>query len=460
MRVPADINVGILSLQRGQVAAIQTDEVRSAGFVVNRKVMSSSMQIADEIFTRNVLSTVQSVKTAQNASDQSFSASTSVPSTNIIDELIITGNVNVLQSLNGHRIEDLVSIDKSLTLNTLSVDHLVVNDARNLAMVRAKLASLKPSRTRRDAESDVSTPLRVNQLFVTGRLNGIDFSDLQGNALRTNAVEQQLEANTRIDVASANVVRVRSNTISNQHLADLVSIKSNSTFINQDIQFTQPITVNELNIMNRLNHIQVLNNRLDALFRRAKGVQTISGAKVFESVTLLEPIFQQGKIDIRSPIMAQMKPIVNIDRDIELTGDYSISGNLTIENLLAAANLFGRSGRYSAKQLQADALKVDETVVNVAMEFAQPIKVGNVVGATRLNDILVSALVKRDVEDVQLITGRKTFSGDLNVESGLCDAFVINGIDLIALDKTMLKINAVNQVVSGTIHFSRIFANK
>lgn len=422
--------------------------------------MSASMQLADDIFAQNVLSTMALLRNTQNASDQSFSASASVSSMNVIDELIIADTVNVLHTLNGHRIEDLVFIEKDLNLEALSVDQLVVYDATIFSEIQAKLAPLTSSRGRRSVGSDVSSPLRINQLFVSGRLNGLDFSDLQENVLRTNAVEQQLNANTRIDVATANVVRVRSNTISNQNLADLVSIRVNSTLIEQDIQFTQPIIINELNIMNRFNHMQVTNNRLDALFRRAKGVQVITGKKVFESVALLEPIFQQGKIDVRSPIMAQIKPMVNVDQDIVLTGDYSISGNVTIENLLAASNLFGRSGRYSAKQLQTDALRIDESVVNVAVEFVQPIRVENVLGVTRINDVPISTLIKRNIDDIQTITGRKVFSGDLYVESGLCDAYIINGIDLMVLNRTVLKKNAENQIVSGTIHFGRILADK
>lgn len=427
---------------------------------MNKKLMSASMQLADDIFAQNVLSTMALLRNTQNASDQSFSASASVSSMNVIDELIIADTVNVLHTLNGHRIEDLVFIEKDLNLEALSVDQLVVYDATIFSEIQAKLAPLTSSRGRRSVGSDVSSPLRINQLFVSGRLNGLDFSDLQENVLRTNAVEQQLNANTRIDVATANVVRVRSNTISNQNLADLVSIRVNSTLIEQDIQFTQPIIINELNIMNRFNHMQVTNNRLDALFRRAKGVQVITGKKVFESVALLEPIFQQGKIDVRSPIMAQIKPMVNVDQDIVLTGDYSISGNVTIENLLAASNLFGRSGRYSAKQLQTDALRIDESVMNVAVEFVQPIRVENVLGVTRINDVPISTLIKRNIDDIQTITGRKVFSGDLYVENGLCDAYIINGIDLMVLNRTVLKKNAENQIVSGTIHFGRILADK
>lgn len=451
----------MVNLQRGQVTTIRTDEVRSVGFAANKRVMAASMQKADDIFTRNVLQSVALVKAAQNLSDQTFSASTSMPSTNVIDELIIAKNVNVLRTLNGYRIDDFVFIENDLNLDTLSVEHLVVNDRKNLADIQTKLAPLtSSSRHRRNVGSDVSSPLRVNQLFVTGRLNGLDFSDLQEYTLRTNAVEQQLNANTRIDVVSANVVRVRSNTISNHNLADLVSIKANSTLIEQNILFSQPIVVNELNIMNRLNHIQVLNNRFDALFRRVKGGQTISGKKVFESIALLEPILQQGKIDIRSPILAQIKPMVNVDNDIELNGDYSISGNVTIENLLIASNLFGRSGRYSAKQLQTDALRIDEMAVNVAVEFTQPIKVENVVGATKFNNIPISTFIKRNMHDIQTITGRKMFTGDLHVENGMCDAYVINGIDLVELNRTVLKNNAENQIVSGSIHFNRILADK
>lgn len=456
LRIPIDINVGKVSVNRSQIQTVRTDEVKSANFAANRKLMATGMQMADDIFTRNVLA---SMKSDPNPPDQMVSASTIVP-IHVIDELIVAERVNVLQTINNRPIDEFLFVENNLILNALSVDRLIVNDANNLADIHAKLLTLRAPRRRRDLDSGIASSLHVNQLFVAGRLNGMDLSDLQEYALRVNAMQQAMEATVRADIVSAKVVKVRSNIISQQNLADLVSIKENSTIITHNIRFMQPIVVNELNVMSRLNHIQVRNNRFDALFRRTKGVQVISGAKVFESIKLLEPILQQGKIDIRSPILARIKPMVNIDQDIELHGDYSISGNVTIENLLAASNLFGRSVRFSAKELQEDGLRIDEPTVNVPIEFAQPIMVERIAAETSLNGVPIHKFVKRDFEDIQRVTGKKTFSGDLMVENGLCDAFAINGINLAKLDETTLKKNAENQVVTGSIHFSRILVDE
>lgn len=360
--------------------------------------------------------------------------------------------------LNGHPITNLLHKDDNLNLNRLEIDNLLIDNAKNVEDILSKSSS-KQKRLRRDTTAQ--SPLIINQLFVAGQVNGYNLTNLIENSLKVTGIEQSLNADIHFDIFRSGAIQVNSNTISFKTIANIIQIKAGeSTLIDQDIRFTQPIFVNALNVLDRLNHINILNNRMDALFCRNKGIQVITGNKIFESITLLEPIVLDGKINISSPILDKIKPIVTINEDVQLTGDFLISGNVTIQNLLMAKNIFGRSAQYNAKQLQNDGLQITDQIIDVPLVFIQPIQVIDIGGATNLNDISVSNLIKRNVNVIQTISGRKTFVGDLYVENGICDAFEINGINLQLLNETILKKTAENQIITGAIQFKRIIAEK
>ncbi|KAJ6633708.1 hypothetical protein Bhyg_15534, partial [Pseudolycoriella hygida] len=54
-----------------------------------------------------------------------------------------------------------------------------------------------------------------------------------------------------------------------------------------------------------------------------------------------------------------------------------------------------------------------------------------------------------------MVYGVKNFTGDLHVDNGACDAFIINGIDLSVLNETILKRSGA-QRIDGTIEFNAI----
>lgn len=456
--------MGTVTLTNSKIDAIHTDALESPTWSIQSNATARLMREAEDIIARNAMATA-AIPANDGPKDQVLSVSTDIGGTTSLcgrnfDELIVNGPIDI-QLLNGHPVGDLVTTAKDLTLDSLIADSLaLLNDTRAVDDIRTKIEWL--SRTKRQTMDaiNIDRPLKVKELFVSGQLNGVQFSDLLQNALRTNAVEQEILAPINIDVGVAQSVRVRSSIVADQKLRNLVSIRENEKMIDQEVRFLEPVFVDDLRIMERLNQISMLDNRLDVLLKRSKTPQVITGTKQFESIKLLEPIFQQGKIQINSPIMEKIKPIVTIDNDLELIGDYSISGNLTIRNGLLARNLFGQSGRYSVEQLLLDGLRVNETNINVPIEFGQAIQVNEIVGGTSINGINVDNLIKRNVNEMQTISGRKSFTDDLYIENGFCDAFNVNGIDLKTLNETVLKRNAENQTINGRIHFRKIIAER
>lgn len=444
--------MGKVVLVAGKVEQIRVDSLQSPAFSIQSNATSASLRKADDILTREVIAAA-GIKVPD---DQMLSASMDeVKNTSVCNrhfqKLFVSGSVKT-NFINGRPIDELVTSRKDLTLQSLEVGSLVAPNADEVLKKREKRQA--------PALVDVDTTLRVKELFVSGRLNGVDFNDLLENALRTNAVEQRILAPFAIDTASARSVLVPSNLISDQNLKRLVSIHVNQTLIDQQVRFVQPLAVNELKIIERLNHINVFDGRLDALFKRSRGPQVITGSKLFQSIKLLEPIFQRGKIQINSPTAAKIKPIVTIDEDLVLAGDFSIGGNVTIRNKLIARNLFGRSGRFSVDQLLNDGLRVNEVNVNVPIEFTQPIRVENVGQGTQINRVSIDSLIKRNVSEIQEIRATKVFETDLYIENGFVEAYTVDGVDLANLNATILKKNAANQILNGTIHFRKITAEK
>lgn len=445
--------MGSIILNASKVNHIHTNSIQSPSFSMQSNGTFNSLRQADEIIMHNVIAATR----ISVPDDLMLAASIShMKNTSLCNQQYDKLNVSesiIAGFLNGRPFNELLTKKSNLTLKLFEVDSLIVPNSKKI-----NEKSGKKEKRQIPSKFSVDTVLRVDELFVSGRLNGIEFSDLLENVLRTNAIEQKIGASINIDILSSRSVQIPSNIISDQNLSGLISIRDNQTIIDQHIRFMKSLSVNDLRIIERLNQINIHNEVLDVLFKRKKAVQTITGSKLFQSIKLLEPIFQSGKIQINSPNLNKIKPIVTIEEDLILTGDYSISGNVTIRNGMIAKNLFGRSGRFSVDSLLTDGLRIDETNINIPIEFSQSIQIENVGQGTHINDVSVDNLIKRNVIDVQKVTSTKIFHNDLYVENGIGDAFTINFINLDKLNKTVLKTNADNQILNGSIHFRRISA--
>lgn len=140
-----------------------------------------------------------------------------------------------------------------------------------------------------------------------------------------------------------------------------------------------------------------------------------------------------------------------------LPGDYEITGNVTIRGQLHGKNLFGRTGTFNVLQLHAEGLKKSESVIDANIEFIQPIKADHLKVLGTVNSVDVKSFVCSD--ESQILKGVKTFVSDLHITDGFCDAVTINGIELEALNNSVLK-RSGDQEIRGKIHFKQISVNK
>lgn len=379
-----------------------------------------------------------------------------------IDELTITDSFFV-ERINGHNASDLVRNDVDLTLDTLTIGKLVIaNNSENFDEIEKKLleSDRRVKRDNSDAPDDDSQkPLIFNDITVNGLVNGINFNDFVDKALRTDVDHQVLEGPVRINKLRATSIQTVDQKISNLELSNIGHTQAEELIIRQTILFDKDITVERLRILQRVNQINIDNDgRLDVLFKRSKRVQEIRGAMTFESINLLEPITLQGKINISSPL-SKIKPIVTVDEDIELVGDFEFVGNVTVQNFLQAQNMFGQSTRYSVAQVFDDGLRLDEPEIDIpGLQFVQPIQIDNVEMGTRINGIPLESLIVPN-DEWQTIIAPKHFTSDLSVE-GDCEVIEVNGVNIQQLNNTVLKRTGENQIITGSIQFARITANR
>lgn len=133
--------------------------------------------------------------------------------------------------------------------------------------------------------------LSVQELQLEGKLNGHNWTQLLKQTLKRRDQEVQfIKAPVDISNLKAEAVVVNSKEINDRSLSQLISIDGGDYIVQQEVQFAQPVEVNQLLINERLNHIHVDRQRFDVLLHQANHTQVIVGAKRFENVRVLEPV--------------------------------------------------------------------------------------------------------------------------------------------------------------------------
>lgn len=375
-----------------------------------------------------------------------------------INELTVSNSFHV-ENVNGHHIKDLLRSNSNLDLNEFKVTFLVAPSETKFTDTDSALDTKRLKREIAPPRAEETEEImNLGDVLVEGSINGVNLSYILENALRTNVPEQRLESTVNFNTIRASSTIIKNEQISGINLNRVASIGANITALSTPVVFERPLAVNVLNVLHRINQIQVVNGKSNILLKRSRRVQTINGDKTFAAVNLIEPIILQGRINVSSPVMSKMKPIVTVDDELIIDGDVLISGNVTVKISLESNNLFGQSVRYSLAQVQGDGLRTDEANIDVPLEFSQPIQVNDIRSPTRLNGISLESFVKRNTSQIQRISAPKTIISDLRIENGFCEANEINGINVQLLNNTMLKRSAENQTVTGTLQIRRIVA--
>lgn len=379
-------------------------------------------------------------------------------------EVEVKGELFVRNLIDGIRFtEDNVLIDGTdqvFTGKTLRVDKLAVN---NLVanMLNSTNTHSMPAHASQSSEHRSSTTrqpqyreIHANHLELTGLLNGVDFSYLEKNALKITG-DQVITGEFIFDKIIATNVIVPNKRLSGVELNTLVltePTEDQSFFtVRQDVQFIQPVYFESLEVDERVNHIPVVDGKLQVLLQNSDEPQLITGTKTFDYVKLLNPIDLRGKINGSS--LSKLNPIRTIQQDVYLDGDYEIMGSVTVE-MLNTSNIYGNSRTYNFIDLYTHGLPLNAAASNQNFIFRQPLTADSVFSSS-INGIDPSDFIPTTSKKPQHITGRKTFTGDLNVLEGHIEVAVINDVDLEHLNRTVLK-RSGEQVVEGSIHFKQI----
>lgn len=335
-------------------------------------------------------------------------------------------------------------------LQSLWVNDLIIrNDPLTYGQLYAKLSTAEELVR---ASRNVNQPKSVDEITLNGTLNGYRIEDLVQNTLKVNEAEQMFDGPVIFNSLSVSDFTAHA-TISGLDPNNIIRTDAGVYWIDQDIRFTESLAVNNLIFKERLNHVSVLHGVPDVIFTQTRTLQLIPTEVTFDSLILVEPIGLSGRIHSKS--LEQMKPIKSIDQHIELVGDFRITGNVSAKRL-SATDLTLEGGAFSVGRLHRDGIALTQSLIHVPIHFAREITVANLGGDALVNNLKMSSLVRSNTMETQEIIGEKVFLGDLQVRNGACDATVVNGIDLVQLNQTIVKRTGRDQTITGTFRLKQI----
>ncbi|XP_055704200.1 uncharacterized protein LOC129802424 isoform X2 [Phlebotomus papatasi] len=369
-------------------------------------------------------------------------------------------NVSILGELTVKNFLDGVKLDKNHILlknsdpqhlNFTALDTLIVNDV-HLQRINSLDFSLilNGLKEMKSVEKNV-TVLKADNLFVNGSVNGVDLAVLEKYALRTEGNQIIIEV-SEIDHLVADKVNAFRK-VSEKNISNAVLASNGDFLLDYPVSFYTNISVEKLQVTERLNQIEVFDGKLDIILLNSTEMQIVDGKKTFDNVSLLKPILLQGKINSQS--LDKMNPMASINDNLVLDGDYFITGPVTVNRVLRVEDLV--SGNLSLQKLFSDGLKIDTMEVHQNINFQQPIKIFDFYTES-INGLDPENFVKINTEEIQTITGKKYFKSDLMINDGFCDAEIIQGVNLTELNLNILHRDG-NETIDGDIHFRKITVN-
>lgn len=381
----------------------------------------------------------------------------------IANEVLITSDLFVKGEIDGIELkEDNVILEReSQVLRPFSIDNLTVSTAEGVGFVNGLPFDEFFMQLRRKV--DRKMPNNINELNVVMMsveqlINKKNFTSMARNSLKT-AGDQTLLAPTNIRQLKANRIMfakpLQEQMMSEVPLSMLISINDSAdklTHINQDIRFADELNVNRLTVSGRINNINVVEGQLQVLRKQGPPEQVVTGEKFFDQVVLKSPIQLQGKIE--SKTLEKMNPVITIDENLEIEGDYKIDGPVVVRRVINVTDDIGTlNPKLGLKNLVDNGLNLITTsATSNRLVFENFLDVRRNLQAGTLNQKPVANFVKADYPQMQVIGGLKTFKKGLMVNSGSVQADFINDVDMSHLNLTTLKrASRATQFIDGNV---------
>ena len=157
-----------------------------------------------------------------------------------------------------------------------------------------------------------------------------------------------------------------------------------------------------------------------------------------------------------------MNPLITINENLVLEGDYKISGPVFIKRLLKSSeNIFSLKSDLNLGNLLEKGINLyTSNETKSQLTFKKVLVIQNNMDVNRINGKNVKNFVKNNLDEVQKITGLKIFENDIFV-NGSCEATNINNKNLKKMNETILKKESrETQVVSGRIVIEEVSVNQ
>lgn len=215
--------------------------------------------------------------------------------------------------------------------------------------------------------------LKVKNLIVNGYLNDLDVATLDKYVLKTHG-DQEITEDYIFDSLHVKDLKVRGFLSDKTVPESLIRIDEGDFNVPRDVLFVKDLQVNDLQVFTFINHIRVNNQgKLDVLHKNTTELQHMMGYNLVENIRLLNPVKLQGKI--RSKGLDQINPVIHIRNNVHLDGDYEITGNVTVEELLKAMNIADSKEEYSIRRLMQSGIKITDPEIPVPLKLQQHLTV-------------------------------------------------------------------------------------
>ncbi|XP_036333642.1 uncharacterized protein LOC118744618 [Rhagoletis pomonella] len=366
----------------------------------------------------------------------------------------------------------------NIKVDTLVIkEHLQAKQVNRVESARPTLEHIKAKKVRVTGKYEVTerspaadgptmvpttSSLAVKHLRINGNLNEYKWHDLLNHTLKREGM-QFVKQPTHMASLVAESVRVLSDEIDGNNLLKLIPIDGGdsaadaSTYVvRQSVRFEGPVKAKELLIHERLNQIQVRQNKLDVLLKNANETQVVDGAKRFEHVRILQPIamaVSQGGQTLGSRLQS-LSPQQIIHNDLILNGDFIIKGDAIVSDFLSVGDLIDRNSQMSTKQALLNGLDITQPLEDVNINFEETLEANNTI-LTFINAVDMQQLIKTNFKHLQVLEGEKHFKKALEIRRGFSEVKYINGIDIESLTERLL-FKSANQSVQAPMHFGKL----
>ncbi|KAL3267313.1 hypothetical protein HHI36_011443 [Cryptolaemus montrouzieri] len=395
----------------------------------------------------------------------------------VLEHVQIDSNISP-HIINGRKADDMINIHDDIEINQLSIIGKMIADSvttqtlnnipfdkenillknmdqkfSNFEIENLQVEMLNPENinnrnminlevgTKSDHKIDRVSRLKTKKIVIGEFINNVDMRTLDNYSLRIVG-DQEITQKYFFENLQANNMIIEE--LSGKNVENFVRIDSGQYKIEQDVQFTNYLTVNDLEVHEVLDLIPVVNGKLQILLKDFGEVQYISAKKTLDEVEVLNTIEIRG--NIKSEELEKLNPVKNVNEPLILEGDFEISGNTTIENLVKTGDIITQEGILSAKRVLSHGLLLREKEINIHLNFQQQLNVDEIF-IDNVNGINPQTWVVTGTNNKQVIHGPKVFVDDV-VITGDTEFFKINNIDVSDLEHSVMRIHG-NQSISG-----------